>query len=64
MTQTNVLAVAPPLHLDDVRGEALAQTLREDLQLPVTAARLASLYTIHAPLSAADLEEARQTPVY
>ena len=61
MTQTNVLAVAPPPHLDDVRGAALAQTLREDLQLPVAAARLASLYTIHAPLSAADLEEARQT---
>ena len=61
MTQTNVLAVASPPHLDDVRGAALAQTLREDLQLPVAAARLASLYTIHAPLSAADLEEARQT---
>ena len=61
MTQTHVLAVAVPPHLDDARGAVLAQTLREDLQLPVTAARLASLYTIHAPFSAADLEEARQT---
>ncbi|ETW96617.1 MAG: hypothetical protein ETSY2_46055, partial [Candidatus Entotheonella gemina] len=60
MTQTNVLVVATPPHLDDVRGSALAQTLREDLHLPVEAARIASLYTIHAPLTAADLEDARQ----
>ncbi len=61
MTQTNVLVVATPPHLDDVRGSALAQTLREDLHLPVEAARLASLYTIHAPLATTDLENARQT---
>jgi phosphoribosylformylglycinamidine synthase II len=61
VTQTNVLVVAVPPHLDDVRGSALAQTLREDLQLPVQAARLASLYTIRAPLTTTDLEDARQT---
>ncbi|ETX02517.1 MAG: phosphoribosylformylglycinamidine synthase [Candidatus Entotheonella factor] len=60
MTQTNVLVVATPSHLDDVRGSALAQTLREDLHLPVEAMRIASLYTIHAPLTPADLEDARQ----
>ena len=59
--QTNVLVVATPPHIDDVRGTALAQTLREDLQLPVNAARMASLYTIHAPLTTANLEDARQT---
>lgn len=61
MIQTHVLVVATPPHLDDVRGSALAQTLREDLQLPVETARIASLYTIYAPLTTTDLEEARQT---
>jgi phosphoribosylformylglycinamidine synthase len=31
------------------------------LQLPIETVHIASLYTIHAPLTAADLEEARQT---
>ena len=61
MTQTNVLVVATPPHLDDRRGSALAQALREDLQLPVETARIASLYTIDAPLTTTDLEDARQT---
>jgi phosphoribosylformylglycinamidine synthase len=61
VTKTNVLVVAAPRHLDDVRGSALAQALRDDLQLPIETVHIASLYTIHAPLTAADLEEARQT---
>ncbi len=61
MTQSNVLVVATPPHLDDRRGAALAQTLREDLHLPVESVRIASLYTIHAPLTPSDLEDARQT---
>ncbi len=61
MIQTNVLVVATPSHMADVQGSALAQTLREDLALPVESARIASLYTIHAPLTTTDLEDARQT---
>lgn len=62
MTQTNVLVVATPPRMADVHGSALAQTLREDLHLPVDAARMASLYTIYTPLlPPAGLEEARQT---
>ena len=47
MTQTNVLVVAAPRHVDDVRGSALAQTLRDDLQLPIETVHIASLYTIY-----------------
>jgi phosphoribosylformylglycinamidine synthase len=61
VTQTNVLVVAAPRYVEDVRGSALAQTLRDDLQLPIETVYIASLYTIHASLTAADLEEARQT---
>ncbi len=61
MTQTNILVVATPPRLDDVRGSALAQTLREDLHLPIEAARIASLYTIRAPFTSTALEDARQT---
>jgi phosphoribosylformylglycinamidine synthase len=46
--------------MPDVRGQALKQTLREDLHLPVDEVRTAALYTIHAPFTPDDLENARQ----
>jgi phosphoribosylformylglycinamidine synthase len=60
MKQVNILVVATQPHMPDVRGVALQQTLRDDLHLHVDEVRTASLYTIHAPLTPADLEDARQ----
>ena len=60
MKQVNILVVATQPHMPDVRGVALQQTLGDDLHLRVDEVRTASLYTIHAPLTPADLEEARQ----
>jgi phosphoribosylformylglycinamidine synthase subunit PurSL len=60
MKQVNILVVATQSHMPDVRGAALQQTLQDDLHLRVDEVRTASLYTIHAPLTPADLEEARQ----
>ena len=60
MKQVNILVVATQPHMPDVRGVALQQTLQDDLHLRVDEVRTASLYTIHAPLTSADLEEARQ----
>ena len=60
MKQVNILMVATQPHMPDVRGVALQQTLQDDLHLRVDEVRTASLYTIHAPLTPADLEEARQ----
>ena len=60
MKQVNILVVATQLPMPDVRGVALQQTLEDDLHLRVDEVRTASLYTIHAPLMPADLEEARQ----
>ncbi len=57
----NILVVATPPWMADRRGDALKQTLQDDLHLAVEQMRTASLYTIHAPLSATDLEAARQT---
>ena len=60
MKQVNILVVATQPHMPDVRGVALQQTLQDDLHLRVDEVRTAALYTIHAPLTPADLEEARQ----
>ena len=60
MKQVNILVVATQPHILDVRGVALRRTLQDDLHLRVDEVRTASLYTIHAPLTPADLEEARQ----
>ncbi len=61
MNQTHVLVVAAPPQQPDLRGEALKRTLRDDLHLTVDDVRIASLYTIHSPLTPDDLEQARQT---
>jgi phosphoribosylformylglycinamidine synthase len=55
-----MLVVTTRPHIPDVRGVALQRTLREDLQVHVDEVRTASVYTIHAPRSPADLEIARQ----
>jgi len=60
MKQVNILVVATRPQMPDVRGAALQHTLQDDLHLQVDEVRTASLYTIHAPLTPADLEEARQ----
>ena len=60
MKQVHILVVATRPHLPDVRGEALKHTMREDLHLAVDDIRTAALYTVHAPLTPEDLEEARQ----
>src|SRR5262245_58827483 len=60
MKQVNILVVATRPQMPDVRGAALQQTLQDDLHLQVDAVRTASLYTIHAPLTPAELEKARQ----
>ena len=60
MKQVNILVVATQPHILDVRGVALQRTLQDDLHLHVDEVRTASLYTIHAPLTPADLEQARQ----
>ena len=60
MQQVNVLVVATPPHMVDVRGESLKHTLQEDLHLAVEQVRTASLYTMQSPRTAADLEVARQ----
>jgi phosphoribosylformylglycinamidine synthase len=57
--QVHILVVATRPHLLDVRGEALKHTMREDLHLAVDDVRTAALYTVHAPLTPEDLEEAR-----
>ena len=44
----------------DVQGEAVQQSLRDDLHLHVEQVRTAAVYTIQAPLTPAALEEARQ----
>ena len=59
MKQVNILVVAAQPHVPDVRGAALQRTLQDDLALRVDAVRTASLYTIHAPLTPVELEEAR-----
>jgi phosphoribosylformylglycinamidine synthase len=56
----NVLVVSPLPHVRDVRGEALRQTIREDLHLAVDQVHTASLYTIHAPHTPEELDTARQ----
>jgi phosphoribosylformylglycinamidine synthase len=56
----NVLVVTPLPHIRDVRGEALRQTIQEDLHLTVDQVHTASLYTIHAPHTPAELDTARQ----
>jgi phosphoribosylformylglycinamidine synthase len=58
--QVHILVVATRPHLPDVRGDALKHTMREDLHLSVENVRTAALYTVHAPLTPEDLEEARQ----
>jgi phosphoribosylformylglycinamidine synthase subunit PurSL len=60
MQQVNVLVVATPPQMVDVRGESLKHALQEDLHLAVEQVRTASLYTIQSPRTAADLEVARQ----
>src|SRR5438093_4677997 len=60
MKQVNILVVATQPHMPDVRGMALQQTLQDDLHLRLDEVHTAALYTIHAPLTPADLEEARQ----
>lgn len=60
MKQSHILIVATKPHLPDVRGVALQRALADDLHLTVDDIRTAALYTIHAPRSAAELEEARQ----
>jgi phosphoribosylformylglycinamidine synthase len=59
--QVHILVVATRPHLLDVRGEALQQAMRDDLHLAVDAVRTAVLYTMHVPLSAEELEEARRS---
>ena len=61
MNQTHILVVATPPQQPDLRGEALKRTLRDDLHITVAEVRVASLYTIHSPLTPDDLEPARQT---
>ena len=61
MNQTHVLVVATPPQQPDLRGEALKQTLHDDLHITVDEVRIASLYTIHSPLTRDDLDPARQT---
>jgi len=46
--------------MPDIRGAALQRTLQDDLHLQVDEVRTASLYTIHAPFTPDDLNEARQ----
>ncbi len=58
--QTNILVVATLPHMADRRGEVLRQTLHDDLQLTLDQVHTAALYTICAPRTPADLEEARQ----
>src|SRR5262245_53495084 len=58
--QVHILVVATQPHLLDVRGESLKQTVREDLDLTLDEVRTASLYTVHAPITPGDLEEARR----
>jgi phosphoribosylformylglycinamidine synthase len=60
VNQVHILAVATKPHLPDVRGAALQQTVEEDLHLLLNDVRTAALYTIHAPITADALEEARQ----
>ena len=60
MKQVHILVVATQPHLLDVRGEALKQTVREDLNLALDEVRTAALYTVHAPITPDDLEEARR----
>jgi phosphoribosylformylglycinamidine synthase len=59
--QVNILVVATRPHLPDVRGAALQQTVQADLHLAVDEVRTAALYTLHAPRTPEDLEEARQS---
>jgi phosphoribosylformylglycinamidine synthase len=59
--QVNILVVATQPHLPDVRGEALKQTMQEDLYLSVAEVRVAAVYTMHAPCAADELEAARQS---
>jgi phosphoribosylformylglycinamidine synthase len=59
--QVNILVVATRSHLPDVRGEALKQTLQEDLHLSVAEVHTAAVYTLHAPWAPDDLEEARRS---
>ena len=58
--QVHVLVATTRASMPDVRGEGLQQTLQTDLGLSVDAVRTASLYTIHAPITPSDLEDARQ----
>jgi phosphoribosylformylglycinamidine synthase len=60
MQQVHILVVATRPHMLDVRGEALKQTVYEDLHLSLDEVRTAALYTVHAPVTPDDLEEARQ----
>lgn len=58
--QVHVLVVTARACMPDVQGKALQQTLQDDLRVSVGTVRTASLYTIHAPVTPDDLEEARQ----
>ena len=60
MKHVNILVVATRPQVPDVHGQALQRTLQDDLHLTIEEARTAALYTIHAPLTPADLEVARQ----
>ncbi len=60
MKQVNILVVATRPQAPDVHGQALQRTLQDDLHLAIEEVRTAALYTIHAPLTPADLEVARQ----
>ena len=60
MKQVNILVVTTRPQMPDVHGQALQRTLRDDLHLAIEEARTAALYTIHAPLTPAALETARQ----
>jgi phosphoribosylformylglycinamidine synthase len=59
--QVNILVVAKQPQRPDVRGEALKQTMQEDLHLSVAEVRTAAVYTMHVPCAADELEEARQS---
>lgn len=60
MSHVNRLVVTPRASMRDVRGEALREALRQDLHLTVEQVRTAAVYTIHAPWTPAQLEEARR----
>src|SRR5262245_58574626 len=57
--QVNVLVVATRPHLADGRGATVRQVVQDDLHITVAEVRTAAVYTIHAPYTPADLEEAR-----